>query len=74
MDKEKRKRLEDAIVQERINAPEYNFFGEKTNTDDYAKTIWYLSCGEYEESELEDNPLLESVVTDFDGTYADYFE
>ena len=70
---EKRKRLEKAIRIEGAHAPEYNSFGEKTNMDDYAHTNWYLSCGEYEESDLDNNELLDSVVNDFDSVYADYF-
>ena len=74
MSEEKRKKLQKALELERVQLPEYNVFGDKTNFDDYAHAIWYLGGGGYEESDLENNQLLESIVTDFDTVYSDYFE
>lgn len=70
----KRKKLQMALELERAKLPEHDFFGEKTNFDDYAHTIWYLGGGGYDGVNMEENPLLESVVTDFDSIYSDYFE
>lgn len=74
MQDEKRKRLQRALEVERAQLPEHNIFGDKTNFDDYAHTIWYLGGGGYDGVNIEENPLLDSVVNDFDSTYSDYFK
>ena len=67
-------KLRVALLSERQNLPEHNYFGEVQNYHDYDLAIQYLKCGYYNEDDFEGNELLEGVVTDFDSTYSDYFE
>lgn len=71
---DRKEKLRKALLHERQNLPEHNYFGEVQNYHQYDLAIQYLETGFYDENCFEGNDLFEAVVTDFDTTYADYFE
>ena len=67
----KKEKLIIALREERDNLPEYNFFGEKNDLEDYDLTILYLETGYVREDE-SNYDLLYSAVHDINSLYTDY--
>lgn len=68
---DKREKLAIALEEEKGTRPEFNYFGEPTDFEDYDLAIHYLKTGEHPEY-YNDFNLLYACIEDFEQTCADY--
>ena len=76
MDKEKNKRLVEALLEEKARLPEINSFGQSNNFKDYDYAIHYLETGEVIPKGIKvyDYDILSACIDDYNALYETYVE